>query len=37
MKKYISEDKNISEDLKYKILNSNNNNIIYIDDDKEES
>ena len=37
MKKYISEDKNISEDLKYKILNSNNNNIIYIDDIKDET
>ncbi len=37
MKKYISEDKNISEDLKYKILNSNNNNIIYIDDIRDET
>jgi hypothetical protein len=37
LKKYISEDKNISEELKYKILNSNNNNIIYIDDIKDES
>ena len=37
MKKYISEDNNISEELKYKILNSNNDNIIYIDDTKDES